>query len=313
MSPLFSLIIPHKNTPHLLQRCLDSIPLRQDLQVIVVDDNSDGEVVDFTRFPGLDRDHTEVYFTKEGKGAGYARNVGLMHAKGTWILFADADDYFYTDNLDRLLNLQFPQKYNLIVYGAKYIYVDGSFRWLGYDDNIGVNYDLTTRYDIENICSEFTVPWVKMIRNSFIKTNALNFEEVKYSNDEMFSVNVALLTSSYGFLNVPVYVHQRIKGSLIETFSQEMFVCRINVWFRKTKLLMRNNIKTDRPTWLYYGLNYISYPLFLKYVLKELLFLGWNKTLSDYSVACSEFSISRIPYLTKVKRKLRKTLHAMHL
>ena len=37
----YSFIIPHKNCPDLLQRCVDSIPERDDVQVIVVDDNSD--------------------------------------------------------------------------------------------------------------------------------------------------------------------------------------------------------------------------------------------------------------------------------
>ena len=30
----YTIIIPHKNIPLLLQRCLDSIPLRQDIQVV---------------------------------------------------------------------------------------------------------------------------------------------------------------------------------------------------------------------------------------------------------------------------------------
>lgn len=47
----FSIIIPHKDIPDLLQRCLDSIPIRDDVQVIVVDDDSDGNKVDFAHFP----------------------------------------------------------------------------------------------------------------------------------------------------------------------------------------------------------------------------------------------------------------------
>ena len=35
----YSIIIPHKNIPDLLQRCLDSIPRREDVQIID-DDNS---------------------------------------------------------------------------------------------------------------------------------------------------------------------------------------------------------------------------------------------------------------------------------
>ena len=83
----YSIIIPHKNIPDLLQRCLNSIPRRTDIQIIVVDDNSDPKKVDFEHFPGVGEKCVEVYFTKEGKGAGYARNMGLKYAKGKWLLF----------------------------------------------------------------------------------------------------------------------------------------------------------------------------------------------------------------------------------
>lgn len=36
----YSIIIPHYGIPELLGRCLRSIPERDDIQVIVVDDNS---------------------------------------------------------------------------------------------------------------------------------------------------------------------------------------------------------------------------------------------------------------------------------
>lgn len=88
----YTIIIPHKNCPDLLYRCLASIPRRDNLQIIIVDDNSDFEKVDFETFPGLNEPCVEVYYTKEGKGAGYARNVGLKHAKGKWLIFVDADD-----------------------------------------------------------------------------------------------------------------------------------------------------------------------------------------------------------------------------
>ena len=48
----FSIIIPTKNIPDLLQRCLESIPQRSDIEIIVVDDNSDREIVDVKNYPG---------------------------------------------------------------------------------------------------------------------------------------------------------------------------------------------------------------------------------------------------------------------
>lgn len=63
----YSIIIPHKNTPRLLERCLYSIPTWDEIQIIIIDDNSNSESVDFSHFPGNGRKNTEVLFTKEGK------------------------------------------------------------------------------------------------------------------------------------------------------------------------------------------------------------------------------------------------------
>ncbi len=57
---VYSIIIPHKNIPLLLQRCLDSIPQREDIQIIVVDDNSSSDIVDFSNFPGRNKVGVEI-------------------------------------------------------------------------------------------------------------------------------------------------------------------------------------------------------------------------------------------------------------
>ena len=54
----YSFIIPHKNCPELLWRCIQSIPERADVQIIVVDDNSDPEIVDFTKLVKNDKAKT---------------------------------------------------------------------------------------------------------------------------------------------------------------------------------------------------------------------------------------------------------------
>ena len=86
----YSFIIPHKNCPDLLQRCVDSIPERDDVQVIVVDDNSDeGKKPALKERKNLQVIHLDA---ANSKGAGRARNVGLEHAVGKWLMFEDADD-----------------------------------------------------------------------------------------------------------------------------------------------------------------------------------------------------------------------------
>ena len=100
MNPSFSIIIPHKGIPDLLMRCLKSIPVSEDIQVIVVDDNSADADTYLERYSELSRPYLEFIRTTKGGGAGYARNVGLEYAKGKWILFADADDFYVEDMYD---------------------------------------------------------------------------------------------------------------------------------------------------------------------------------------------------------------------
>ena len=55
MTPTLSIIIPHKDIPDLLMRCLRSIPVSEDILVIVVDDNSADADTYLDRYPELSR------------------------------------------------------------------------------------------------------------------------------------------------------------------------------------------------------------------------------------------------------------------
>ena len=97
---LYSFIIPHYNCSVLLDTCINSIPQRNDIQIIVVDDNSDEG-----KKPIVNRDDVEIIYldSKASKGAGRARNVGISKAIGEWLFFPDADDFYKEGFLDILL------------------------------------------------------------------------------------------------------------------------------------------------------------------------------------------------------------------
>lgn len=187
----YSIIIPHKNIPDLLRRCLNSIPRRDDIQIIVVDDNSDENKVDFKHFPGVGEKCVEVYFTKEGRGAGYARNVGLRHAKGKWLLFADADD-FYNQNFLKVLDLYIGDELLDILYFSVSS-VDSET--LEYSNRSGIISDLIAKYrGDENFDNEkllrytLWVPWNKMFNRNFVNACHLTFDEIISGNDAFFVV-----------------------------------------------------------------------------------------------------------------------------
>ena len=183
----YSIIIPSKNLPDLLERALASIPRRDDFQVIVVDDASDPAIVDFDRYPGLDDPRVEVVFTTEGRGAGYARNVGLERAAGRWTLFLDCDDFFTPDCLD-LLDAHLDDPADIVCFNITSAYSDD----LSYSPRHLSRSEYFTRYDgpKREFCCRYlyTEPWGKMFRTSFLFDARFRFDETPVANDFKFSI-----------------------------------------------------------------------------------------------------------------------------
>jgi glycosyltransferase involved in cell wall biosynthesis len=213
----WSVIIPHKNIPHLLERCLSSIPVREDVQVIVVDDASDPTIVDFARFPGLGRPNTEVIFnrTPMGQGgAGLARNVGMAEATGHWLVFADADDFFHP-SLGEMMD--------------KYVFSDADiifFRHDSVDSETLQPVEINTRRN--RILAEFDytgdtdplrymiwVPWGKFLKRSMVVKGGIKFDEIMFSNNLMFSVRTGHCASKILSDRTIIYCNTRRVGSVI--------------------------------------------------------------------------------------------------
>lgn len=110
-----TIIIPHHNIPDLLRKLLASIPKRNSIQIIVVDDHST-EYVDQLNavIRSADDRNLEFYHNDAARNSpGTCRNIGLDHARGQWILFADADDY-YVDGWYEKLEPYFHSDYEVI-------------------------------------------------------------------------------------------------------------------------------------------------------------------------------------------------------
>ena len=97
--PKISVVIPVYNTEDYLEQCLDSVlgQTLSDIEVICVDDNSKDRSMDILlRYQEKDSRVRAFHFS-EPKSALQARKLGVMEAKGEYILFLDADDYLETD------------------------------------------------------------------------------------------------------------------------------------------------------------------------------------------------------------------------
>lgn len=245
----YSFIIPHKNTPNLLQKCLDSIPRRDDVQIIVVDDNSDEDKVDFSSFPGLDDPIVEVYLTKEGKGAGYARNVGLKHAVGKWLVFADADDFFnpcISEAMDEYVDSNADV---VFLKNTSIVLPDYSPSTRGAELNRRVDYALQT-----GDCSMavlYSSPWQKFFKREFLEKNDIRFNEVRWGNDVVFMGRVAAAKTLVAS-DKPIYCLTESAGSIIKTVSLESKIVRFEQEKENVEILRKTQYSNE-PS-IYYWL-----------------------------------------------------------
>ena len=103
--PLVSIIVPVYNKEEYLRRCLESIinQTYQNIEIILVDDGStDGSGEICRRYAGSDPKIRII--TQVNQGLSAARNTGLDHMKGGYVVFVDADDYISLSLVEILLD-----------------------------------------------------------------------------------------------------------------------------------------------------------------------------------------------------------------
>lgn len=185
----YSIIIPHKNIPDLLVRCVRSIPRRPDVEIVIVDDNSSPDKVDFSHFPFVGEEGVQVILDKTGLGAGHARNVGICHAHGRWLLFADADDFF-NYCFDEALTRYQEATADIIYFRGNCVDSDTYEcghrpnkvlnRWIALMDRDPARAELMLR------CN-FGEPWCKMVKAELVRSHNICFDELPARNDTHFS------------------------------------------------------------------------------------------------------------------------------
>lgn len=101
-----SVIIPVWNQQYLITRTLDSIPTRNNVEIIVVDDKStDSTYKVLMDYKKIHKDkNIRLLHNMENKGVGFTYNRGLDEATGDYIVRIDSDDYFYPNQFNRIVD-----------------------------------------------------------------------------------------------------------------------------------------------------------------------------------------------------------------
>ena len=233
MSKLVDIIVTVYNKEHTIQRCIDSI-LAQDyenINVIIIDDgSSDSSYSICSRY----NDKRIKLFYQENAGVGKARNAGISKSTGNKIVFVDADDYVSTSYISDLMKYN---QYDMVVQG--YITCDEegtSFRTKiptpGFIESNQYGDCLFTKETYKYM----TMLWNKLFDTGVIRTNNIEFRDIKTGEDVCFVFDYLQHTESIAITNEANYHYVLSSDSLTRRDIADIWLKQtdINDYCRKS-------------------------------------------------------------------------------
>lgn len=232
-----SVIIPMYNAEKYIESTIQSV-LKQDshninYEIIVIDDVSSDKSVEIVS--SMDSPNIRLYELTENGGTANARNMGLKHASGNWVIFLDSDDRL-SSNLFANFSRSYDSIYNCYLFGfinenkeyheIRTIKIANDKRTFGLFGSAcnkiihkSILVDFKVEYSFEDVC--FIIDMmnkpdlnIAIINNSYYLYNKLN------SSSKMSNFN------SKEYKKMARYVFSQIKYSdkLTRMFILEVFV-----------------------------------------------------------------------------------------
>lgn len=288
----FSVIIPQKDSLNTLPRLFDSIPNRNNIEIILINNSSTPLS---KKQIGIERDF-KTYWCPLERYAGGARNIGMEKARGKWLIFADADDFFSNDAFDIFFSC-LNSSADVIYFSATGINPEtGEFsNSADIYTNLVRNY-LRNKKDVD-IRVSFHVPWAKMVKREFVIREKFQFDEVIANNDDYFAMLIGLNASKIEAIDKSVYFYTVTRGSLTKRREQKVLEARLLVILRKNKYLRDHQLSDYQGStmFLLYEMLKVGLMPFIKgvkYLIKyrQNPFIGYRNWLKTYT---RKYSIER--------------------
>jgi len=297
-----SFIIPVYNVEPYVNRCLESV-LSQDMtgvnmECIIVDDCGQDHSMELVR-QLVDSYNGSIRFMivehEKNRGLSAARNTGLSHATGDYIMFIDSDDYLMPDSIGYFLD-------NIKQYPEVDVYIgnvkdckSGETFLLDLVDPILYDSDdqILYRYLNHQI---YPCAWNKLIRRRFLQDKIAPFIEGVFFEDMTWSYHLLSCASSVLLLPKVTYVYTYNQSSIMNTvFNPEKaektllsYIVNVNDLLDFPAVSDRNQRKVRIGYLLYLG-NFLmrGVDLFIRYSFPDQLakdFLKVRKRLLSYSL-----------------------------
>lgn len=217
----FSVIIPVYNVEKYLATCLDSVLLQDfpDYEIIAVNDGSTDGSAEILREYEAKTDKLKVIF-QENKGLGGARNTGIIHAQGDYLVFLDSDDYIKNDMLKELDRCLTAHEVDILAFDGVQVTEDGKTISTMANREYQQEYtDLTVK---QFLLFEPTA-CTKVYKRALFSQYRILFPERLWYEDFATTYRVALHSQKIGYLKKPFYYYVQQSGSITHSTNTARF------------------------------------------------------------------------------------------
>ena len=242
-----SVIIPIYNVEKYLGACVDSVlgQTYQDLQIILVDDGSTDQSGKFCdAYAQKDDRVTVIHQANSGPSA--ARNNGILHAMGEYIIFVDADDQLFPFSIQCMVDCITKTEAE-IVFGG---YLDrspyGEFEI--YEFNSGINSKEKVITAVIN--GTGGVLWAKLFRTEIITENRIQLNnKVRFSEDMLFVLDYIQYVRQWASVQNPVYLYNRLNESSLTKKQDEKLITSYALFAGElTKKLIQLGVESEKAS-----------------------------------------------------------------
>lgn len=209
-----SVIMPVYNAEEFLESSVRSVinQTLKEIEIICIDDGSTDSSPLILRSLS-ESDRRIKIITRKKQDAGAARNCGITEARGKYLSFLDADDFFEPDMLEEAYLAAEKNQAELVVFrGDSYNSGTGRFQdtgWTIKESCIPLK-SVFSGLEVKDLFNAFSGwAWDKLYLRDYIVDNRLKFQEQRIINDRLFVESAFAKAGRINILN-KVLIHKRI-------------------------------------------------------------------------------------------------------
>ncbi len=223
-----TVIMPVYNEQSYLAVALDSVLSQtlSDIEIICIDDGSTDASLEILKEYHAKDERVRI-LTENNAGPALARNNGIRRARGEYLAFLDADDFYEPTFLEELYELA--KSENLDIAIARYDFYNSTqakFEAFSTAEYSGIyepgKVTSKSEHPDKILASSISSAWNKLYNRSFVIDNGLSFlTNVRVYEDVYFAVNSMALAQRIGKVH-EVLMHHRIHSeqSRVKMFSK---------------------------------------------------------------------------------------------